>query len=77
MYIYRLAERKAKKIAQIVRLLKENAVDCLLNRKGQDFSEEKVNKVIQQNLSSGDKINLRLGDKRGSFICDFTDLKLI
>ncbi len=73
MYIYRLAERKAKKIAQIVRLLKENAVDCLLNRKGQDFSEEKVNKVIEQELSSGGKINLRLGDKRGSFICDFTD----
>ena len=73
LYIYRLAERKAKKIAEIVRLLKENAVDCLLNRKGQNFSEEKVNKVIEQNLSTGVTINLRLGDKRGSFICDFTD----
>jgi len=73
MYIYRLAERKAKKIAEIVRLLKENAVDCLLNRKGQNFSEENVNKIISQNLSSGSRIEYRLGDKRGSFMCDFMD----
>ena len=73
MYIYRLAERKAKKIAEVVRLLKENAVDCLLNRKGQNFSEENVNKIVSQNLSSGPTIQYRLGDKRGSFMCDFMD----
>ena len=73
MYIYRLAERKAKKIAEVVRLLKENAVDCLLNRKGQNFSEENVNKIVSQNLSSGSTIRYRLGDKRGSFMCDFMD----
>jgi hypothetical protein len=73
MYIYRLAERKAKKIAEIVRLLKENAVDCLLNRKGQDFSEEIVDKSVSQSLSTGNEIDFRLGDKRGSFMCDFMD----
>ena len=72
LYIYRLAERKAKKISSVVRLLKENAVDCLLNRKGQDFSSDIVNKIIQLNLSSGNTINFRIGDRENSLMCDFT-----
>lgn len=73
LYIYRLAENKAKKISTVTRLLKENAVDCLLNRKGQDFSEEIVNKIVTQKLSSGETIQYRIGDKQGSLLCDFTD----
>jgi hypothetical protein len=72
LYVYRLAERKAKKIATVVRLLKENAIDCLLNRKGQDFSENIVNKVVEQKLSQGNTIQYRIGDRDNSFICDFT-----
>jgi len=72
MYIYRLAERKAKKIAIIIRLLKENAVDCLLNRIGLNFSEEIIDKTVEQILASGQKIEYRLGDKPNSQICDFT-----
>ena len=72
LYVYRLAEKKAKKIASVVRLLKENAVDCLLNRKGQDFSENIVNKVIEQRLSGGNTVEYRVGDRNDSLICDFT-----
>ena len=72
LYVYRLAERKAKKIAIITRILKVNAVDCLLNRAALDFSEEKMNKVVSQTLSSGSTIEYRLGDKANSAICDFT-----
>jgi len=72
MYIYRLAEEKARKIATVTRVLKENAVDCLLNRKGQNFSVSKVNKVVKQELSTGETIQYRIGDKDGSQICDFT-----
>ena len=72
LYVYRLAEKKAKKIASVVRLLKENAVDCLLNRKGQDFSESIVNKVIEQRLSGGNTVQYRVGDRNDSLICDFT-----
>ena len=71
LYVYRLAERKAKKIAIISRILKENAVDCLLNRAGLDFSADKMNKVVPQHLSSGETIHYRLGDKNNSAICDF------
>jgi len=72
LYIYRLAEKKAKKISTIVRLLKENAVDCLLNRKGQDFSENIVNKTVNMKLSSGPTIEYRIGDRDNSLMCDFT-----
>jgi hypothetical protein len=72
MYIYRLAERKAKKIAVIIRLLKENAVDCLLNRIGLNFSEEIIDKTVGQTLANGKKIEYRLGDKPNSQMCDFT-----
>ena len=72
MYIYRLAEEKARKIATVIRILKENAVDCLLNRKGQDFSVAKVNKVVAQRISTGQLIQYQIGDKENSQICDFT-----
>ena len=72
LYIYRLAENKAKKISSIVRLLKENAVDCLLNRKGQDFSEDIVNKRVDLKLASGNTIEYRIGDRDNSLLCDFT-----
>ena len=72
LYIYRLAEKKALQIARVSRLLKENAVDCLLNRDGLNFSESHVNKVVRQKLSDGKVIRFRLGDKENSDICDFT-----
>jgi len=72
LYIYRLAEDKARKIATVVRVLKENAVDCLLNRQGQDFSAKKINKIVDQQISTGEVIKYKIGDKDNSQICDFT-----
>jgi|TARA_R110002153_G_scaffold140180_6_gene291177 hypothetical protein len=78
LYIYRLAERKAIKIANVTRILKETATDCLLNRKGLDFSESTIaalapdNNIVEQLLSSNNrKIQYTLGDKDNSLICDF------
>ena len=74
LYIYRLAEDKARKMATVTRILKENAVDCLLNN-GQDFTIDKINKNVELVLSSGKKINYSIGDRNGSIICDFTNCK--
>ena len=77
LYIYRLAEKKAKKIANVTRILKETATDCFLNRKGLDFSETTITRIaplhndVEQILSSNKKINYVLGDKDNSMICDF------
>ena len=48
LYIYRVAERKAKQIARVTRVIKENAIDCLLNNAALDFSQKKINKVVKQ-----------------------------
>ena len=56
----------------MVRVLKENAVDCLLNRQGQDFSAKKINKIVDQQISTGEVIKYKIGDKDNSQICDFT-----
>lgn len=71
-YVYRLAEKKSKKIGVVTRVLKENAIDCLLNRKGLDFSVNIMNKSVKQSLSSGIQIDFQLGDKENSAVCDYT-----
>ena len=77
LYIYRVAERKGLLIANVSRVLKESAIDCLLNRKGLDFSETAIariapnNNVVKQTLSTGNTIDYTLGDKDGTLICDF------
>jgi len=79
LYIYRVAERKGLLIANVSRVLKESSIDCLLNRKGLDFSETAIAKIapndniVKQTLSMGNTIDYTLGDKDGSLICDFRE----
>lgn len=79
LYIYRVAERKARLIANVSRVLKETATDCLLNMRGLNFSEKSIATIapkynkVQQELSTGPTIEYTLGDKDGSLICDFTN----
>jgi len=74
MYMYRLAEKKAKMIGKVTRLLKETAVDCLLNIEQQNFSQEKLNKTISLTLSTNQKkIDYQVGDKPYSKNCDYLE----
>jgi superfamily II DNA or RNA helicase len=67
-YMYRFAEQKAKKIGAITRLLKENAMDCVMNRP----PSMKV-LTVPQTLSTGEKIDYQVGDMSLSVLCDFMD----
>ena len=74
MYVYRLAENKALQIGQITRILKESAVDCLLNVFQGAISEE--NKKTTQTLTlstSEKKIDFQMGDKAFSSKCDYME----
>ena len=73
MYMYRFAEEKAIQIGQITRVLKEVAVDCLLNIQQQNFNEENMNEEITITTSSGRKIKHRVGDKQYSSKCDYME----
>jgi hypothetical protein len=81
LYIYRLAEKKAVKIGRITRILKETAMDCLLNIEQTHFTEEKLfaelkNQNIRLRLASRtDLLPYKIGDKRNSYtdVCDYMD----
>ena len=78
LYVYRLAEKKTKQIGQVTRLLKETAVDCLLNIGQTNFTVEKFleiaeNKDLKINLASKKTIDYQIGDKPFTNVCDYMD----
>lgn len=70
-YFYRLAEVRAIKIGKIARILKESAIDCILNKDQLNFTEENMNQIVKQKLSSGKIIDYAIGDKPFSATCDY------
>lgn len=78
LYIYRSAQRKAKQIGAVTRILKESAVDCLIHHEQTNFSQENmkkyINRPIRQELSSGQILSdLVIGDAPFSAACDYMD----
>ena len=78
LYVYRLAEKKTKQIGQVTRLLKETAVDCLLNIGQTNFTVEKFlaiaeNANIKINLASRKTVDYQIGDKPFTNVCDYMD----
>ena len=79
LYVYRLAEAKAAQIGQVSRILKENAVDCLLNIDQTKFSQEVIRRhnggkdvTVRQVLADGTVIShYEIGDRPFSFVCDY------
>ena len=67
-YMYRFAEQKAKKIGVITRLLKENAMDCVMNHP----PSMKV-LTVPQTLATGETIDYQVGDMSLSVLCDFME----
>ena len=79
LYVYRLAEKKALQIGKVTRVLKESAVDCLLNIGQTNFTVDKMmalaeNANIQINLSSKpDPVDFKIGDKDFTDVCDYME----
>jgi superfamily II DNA or RNA helicase len=79
LYVYRLAEKKAKQIGEVTRLLKETAVDCILNIGQTNFTVDKLlaiaeNKNIKINLSSSpEPVDFQVGDRPYTDICDYKE----
>ena len=71
LYVYRLAELKAKQIGNVTRVIKEIAVDCILNYQQLNFSVENMKQKVILELSSGIKLNYDIGDKPFTAICDY------
>jgi len=73
LYVYRVAEYKAIQIGKVSRLLKETAVDCIINSDQTNFTQDKLNdgKDTKQMLSNGDVIDFKIGDAPYSAACDY------
>jgi hypothetical protein len=73
LYVYRVAEYKAVQIGKVSRLLKETAVDCIINSAQTNFTQGELNngKDTKQILSTGEIIDFKIGDAPYSAACDY------
>ena len=76
LYVYRLAELKAIQMGKISRILKETAVDCIINHDQTNFTHENMSKLLDapvtQDLSTGQVLqNFKIGDVPYSSACDY------
>jgi len=71
LYIYRLAEKKAILIGKVTRVLKENAVDCILNAGQTGLTVKKMSQTITQKISSGKTIKYPVGSQPYTSLCDY------
>jgi len=82
LYIYRYAENKAMEIGKITRILKEIAIDCILNYGQTSFTIDNLNALaanqdIKLQLSSNQEIDYKIGDKEGSSLCDYMNCDFV
>ena len=70
LYMYRLAENKAKKIGMVSRVIKENAVDCLLNI---SYNKIDIDSMVNLQTSSNENITFNIKDKPYTSLCDYMD----
>ena len=76
LYVYRVAEYKAVQIGKVTRVLKETAVDCIINHDQTNFTQEimstSLKEPITQELSTGVVLNdFKVGDAPFSPACDY------
>ena len=78
LHLYQRAETIAIQIGEVSRLLKENAVDCILNKDQQHFTQESMGQTVPQVLSrkvngKNIEIDYEIGDKPFSNTCDYLE----
>lgn len=76
LYVYRVAEWKAIQVGKVTRILKETAIDCILNHEQTNFTQEKFQAILKedfpQELSDGQTIkDFKIGDAPFSAACDY------
>lgn len=76
LYVYRVAEYKAVQIGKVTRVLKETAVDCIINHDQTNFTQEKLDLYLKepiiQELSTGEVLKeFKIGDAPFSPACDY------
>lgn len=69
---YRVAEMKQESIMEVQRILKRNAIDCVVNMNALFYDPQTLNMRIDVINSQGEELKgYALGDRDESFLCDF------
>ena len=71
MFLYRKSEIKSVKIGKVSKILKSVAVDCILNKEQQAFSQ--MTEVINIHLSNGIHIDYEVKDQPFTSLCDYSE----
>jgi hypothetical protein len=75
LYVYRVAEYKAIQIGKVTRVLKQTAVDCIINHDQTNFTQKKMSDMLKepitQELSTGEVKQIKIGDAPFSPACDY------
>ena len=69
LYVYRLAERKAITIGKVSRVLKNNAIDCILQSPGRSYLD--IPKTFPLLLANGETIEYSLDNQSYTSNCDY------
>ena len=70
IYVYKLAESKAIKIGIVNRILKENSIDCVINK---NIINNKLKTNIKLSSKNIKPILYEVRDKAYSYVCDYMD----
>lgn len=78
LYVYRVAEYKAIQMGRVSRIIKESAVDCIINHNQSNFTQEimseNLKEGVEQELSNGIVLqNYKIGDVPFSPACDYME----
>ena len=71
MFLYRKSEIKSIKIGKVSKILKSVAVDCILNKKQQSFSN--MTEVVKIQLSDKNQIDFEVKDQPFTSLCDYSE----
>ena len=70
--MYKISEKKAINMGKIQRIIKSSAIDCYLNKEGNNYMDDVWDKNIQIVDSRGNEIEFNLADKPFTDICNYS-----
>jgi hypothetical protein len=73
LYKYRISELKAITTGQVEKILKENAVDCILNKEGNSISKADYPMPVEMLSSQNKKVMMPLYDQPFSRACNYME----
>ena len=71
--MYRLSEKKQKRVSKIERILKENSIDCNLTKDVLTRAQSTRDIITSQNIST----TIRIGDIKNSNECDYQNCEIV